>query len=245
MAALRKIICSIGAGPHAELLAISGETFRVYAERHSYDLCLRNDTVSGRPVSWSKIRLIETLLAKYDLVLWIDADAAVIDPLIDVATLLDRRELMGLVTHATPEGDDRIPNCGVWLLRRHRKTRRFLEDVWGATAYIDHKWWENAAVLDLLGYELEPSVRLVRSTPMYSLTRFLPTEWNSISVDPSPTPRIVHFAGLALGDRLAGLRAAAERLGQANGYVPMIDRAVGPEAWSLEPPIIADPGRMV
>jgi hypothetical protein len=209
----RKVLCSIGAGPHEELLTVSGETFGVYARRHSYELCLSNTLLADdRPAPWSKIKLIQTLLREHDIVLWIDADAAVCDASIDIATLLDRHDLMGLVAHATPEGVDRIPNSGVWLLKRHPQTHSFLQNVWECTQYLDHKWWENAAVLELLGYELEPSVRLVSPSPMYSLTRFLPVEWNSISIEPSPAPRIVHFPALPLPDRLAGLQAAAERL---------------------------------
>jgi hypothetical protein len=213
MASGRKVLCSIGAGPHKELLSVSAETFGIYARRHSYELCLRDTLVADdRPASWSKVKLIQTLLRDHDIVLWIDAVAAVCDASVEVSSLLDRDDLMGLVAHATPEGVDRIPNCGVWLLKRHPLTHSFLQNVWESTQYLDHKWWENAAVLEQLGYELEPSVRLINPSPMYSLTRFLPVEWNSISVEPSATPRIVHFPALPLPDRLAGLQAAAQRL---------------------------------
>ena len=35
---MRKVLCSVGAGAHEELLDISGQTFALYAERHGYDL---------------------------------------------------------------------------------------------------------------------------------------------------------------------------------------------------------------
>jgi hypothetical protein len=208
----------MGVGPHAELLALSGETFRVYAGRHGYDLDLRQVAPStDRPIPWAKVLLLQEALSRFDLVLWIDADAAVVDPSVDIADLLGGRDLMGMVAHATPESDDPIPNCGVWLVRSHRMTRKFLDDVWRSTAYIEHKWWENAAVMDLLGYELAPAVRLVRPTPMYRRTHFLPTEWNSIAADGSPTARIVHFPGAPLAERIAGLEAAVARLHASEG----------------------------
>ncbi|MDA8343115.1 MAG: hypothetical protein M0007_12940 [Actinomycetota bacterium] len=217
MGRTRKVICSIGTGPHAELLARSATTFRDYAERHGYDLCIHDQAEpSGRPPAWAKVLLIRQQLDRYDLVLWIDADAAVTDPSVDIADLLGRRDLMALVAHTTPEGDDPIPNCGVWLLRSHRATRRFLDRVWDSTAYVEHRWWENAAVLDLLGYELEPRVRLVDPSPMFRHTRLLDTEWNSIPGDAAPRPRIVHFPGLPLDERRAGLDAAVASAASRN-----------------------------
>jgi hypothetical protein len=58
------------------------------------------------------------------------------------ARRLGERDLMGMVAHTTPESDDPIPNCGVWPVRSHGMTRKFLDDVWRSTAYIAHKGWE-------------------------------------------------------------------------------------------------------
>lgn len=205
----RKVLCSIGSGPHAELLARSSVTFRRYADRHGYDVSIHDRAdASGRPPAWAKVVLVRELLDRYDVVLWIDADAAVTDASADIAELLGPRDLMALVAHTTPEGDDPIPNCGVWLLRSHRATRRFLDRVWASTAYVEHRWWENAAVLDLLGYELEPRVHLTAPSRMLRRTTLLGTEWNSIPVDAAPRPRIVHFPGLPLDERRAALEAA-------------------------------------
>jgi hypothetical protein len=209
---MNKVLCSFGSGSHAELLRVSGETFRVYAERHGYALDLRTDPpASGRRVPWDKILMIKGLLAQNDLVLWIDADAAVVDPSVDVASLLARRELMALVAHSTPEGEA-VPNTGVWLLRSHRRTRRFLDRVWQSSEYLEHKWEENAAVINLLGYEVGPPVLFRSSTSMGQRTRMLPLEWNSIPIDAAPHPRIVHFPAAPFPERLARLSAAAEKL---------------------------------
>jgi hypothetical protein len=209
---MRKVLCSMGFGPHADLLAVSGETFRVYAERHAYELDFRTDAPShGRGPAWESIRIIQDLLAHYDLVLWIDADAAVVDASVDIASLLGRRDLMALSAHNTPEGAV-VPNLGVWLLRASHETQRFLDDVWNATEFLDHKWMENGAVIDRLGYEVGPPVRLRALSPMGRRTKMLTTEWNSIPADPSPKPRIVHFPATPMLHRLAGLKEAAAQL---------------------------------
>jgi galactosyl transferase GMA12/MNN10 family len=213
-----KVLCSIGAGPHEELLNISSETFANFALRHGYDLELRHDAPPDRPAPWAKIPLMQQMLGRYDLVLWIDADAAVVDCSMDIADLLETRDLMGMVAHRTPEGVDPIPNSGVMVLRSRRRVRRFLEDVWGSTQYLHHKWWENAAILDRLGYSLEPKVQLHSPTAMYRRTRFLSTEWNRISEEDRSGPtRIVHFPGLPLPERIAGLEAAAEKCRSQGG----------------------------
>ena len=208
----RKVLCSIGAGTHAKLLDASRETFAVYAQRHGYDLCLLNDVlVRDRPASWSKVPLLLDLLAKYDIALWVDADAAFADVSTDIVGSLGRRDLMGLVAHRTPAGDS-IPNCGVWVLRRSWWIRLFLKRVWRSTAYVEHRWWENAAVLTFLGYEIEPTVRLAKPSYVYKRTKLLPVEWNSISLDVAAHPRIRHFPGEPLDARLVGLQATRDEL---------------------------------
>ncbi len=210
----RKILCSIGTGPFSELLEVSAPTFADYAQSHGYELDLRTEIgPSDRPVSWSRIPLIQSLLATFDLVLWIDADAVVVDASLDIADRLGPHDLMGMVAHVTTESIDPVPNCGVWILRADDRIGKLLDQVWDATQYVDHKWWENAAVMDRLGYELEPDVRLVRPTPMFARTRFLSNEWNSIPADPADSPRIAHFPGDSLDDRLQKMESAVVRPG--------------------------------
>lgn len=211
MRANRKVLCSIGSGPHAELLALSARTFRTFADTHGYELNLHTGTVPHeRPASWARIPLIQSLLKRFDLVLWIDADAAIVDASRDISDQLGGRDVMGMVAHRTPESSDPIPNCGVWVIRAHRMSGRLLANAWKQTQYINHKWWENAAVMDQLGYELDPEVRLANPTRLYRHTRFLSNEWNSVSIDPAISPRIVHFPGLPLAERLMRLEAAIE-----------------------------------
>jgi len=201
-----KVLCSIGAGPHQELLDISGQTFALFAARHGYQLDLRRELMTtDRPPSWSRILLFQELFRTYDTVLWIDADAAIVDPTLDIADELGRRDLMGMVAH---EYDGQaIPNCGVWLLRNHRLTRRFLDAVWNHTEYVDHDWWENAAVLDELGYSVAPRVEVVRDSRLRSRVVHVDRGWNSILADPAPHPRINHYPGRSREYRLEHLAA--------------------------------------
>lgn len=190
-----KVLCSFGVGPHAELLELTSPTFAEYADRHGYDLDLRSAVLAPhRPPSWSKVLLLQELLRRYDLVMWVDADAAIVDASQGVAEPMGDA-LIAMAAHRTPEGDH-IPNCGVLVARSHRTVQAFLANVWSKTEFMTHKWWENAAWLTLLGYELEPQVRLLKPSWMYRQTMFLSNEWNSVPVDAADRPRIVHCAGM-------------------------------------------------
>jgi hypothetical protein len=219
---VRKVVCSIGAGAHAELLALSGETFRIYADRHGYDVDLRTELlVEDRPASWSKVPLVRGLLERYDLVFWIDADAAIVDASRDVADEIGRRTRFAVVAHEY-EGQ-RIPNLGVMVLRRSRATFRFLDAVWARTEFVDHVWWENAAALAELGYTVpaDPTVagaepvRLVRPSPFHRRVQFLDPAWNSVLVHEADTPRVRHYPGRSQEYRLEHLRADLDALRRA------------------------------
>src|SRR5664280_1693489 len=92
------------------------------------------------------------------------------------ARRLGGRDLMGMVANTTPESDDPIPNCGgvagavPWHDPEVPRRRLALDRVHRTQGVGD------AAVMDLLGYELAPAVRLMRPTPMYRRTHFLPPE---------------------------------------------------------------------
>ena len=200
----RKVLCTIATGPHAELFELSGPSFAMYADRHGYDLAVRQDlTDPDRAPSWNKLPFFLELFEDYDLVVWVDADAAIVDPRFDIADELAPDDLMGVVAH---EYDDQvIPNCGVWVLRDDEDVRRFVRTLWHKTEFLDHRWWENAAFLDELGYSVDPRVELVRPTPMLRRTRFIDRSWNSIRVDEARHPRINHYPGRSQAHRLQQL----------------------------------------
>jgi len=195
------VLCSLGAGPQRRLLALARPTFRAYADRHGYALDLRTEVLDGsRPAPWSKVVLLRRLLADHDEALWIDADALVVDPSRDLADEVPPDRFLALVQHRY--GEALKPNTGVMLIRAGETADAFLDELWNATDLVEHRWWENAAVLRLLGYGLDPP-RLEHPTPFFERTHFLGTEWNSIHDDPADAPRIRHYPGWSLKTRFA------------------------------------------
>lgn len=219
-----RVIASIGAGPQRRLLKLAGRSFGPYARRHGYDLHLVDDVIdSSRPAPWSKIPLLRDLVQRYELVVWIDADAVIVDGSIDIADELLPGRFLYLVEHTV--GTEQRPNTGVMMLRGGDTAVRFLDSVWAQERYRTHRWWENAAVCELLGYSVDPPVRLA-TTDWREQTGFLSSRWNWISDAPVRRARIRHFPGFALRTREAlmlgalaeaRLRAGAARFVKASG----------------------------
>lgn len=208
------VLCSIGWGPHEELQDIARPSLRRFATRFGYDLDLRRRLLDERrPPAWSKIRLLRQHLDHYPIVLWIDADALVVDPRADLAATVSRKQPIAMVAHEY--GGQRVPNSGVMALRRSRITARMLDSVWAKTEYLDHKWWENAALLDLLGYDIshEPIVK-VRRSRFDQRVNWLGTEWNSIDASGCAQPIVRHYPGLGHSERVTRMCLEARMLAE-------------------------------
>jgi hypothetical protein len=200
---VRKAIVSMGTGPQRRLLRLARTTVGPYARRHGYDLHLHEEVLDpSRPAPWSKVVALERLQDRYDLLLWLDADLMVVDPRRDLEAELPADRAMGLVEHRLRDGSV-MPNTGVWALRTGATTAAFLREVWAQEDLVAHRWWENAAVCRLLGYELEP-LRAGPSTPWREQTAFLDPRWNVTHDAPAPPPhRIRHYPGYKLPTRAA------------------------------------------
>jgi hypothetical protein len=215
-----KALCSIGVGPHEALLEISEPTFRAYADRHGYELIVSREADASRPPAWAKVPMLREAIDTFDLVVWIDADAVIVDGRDDIAGELERE--LGLVAHA-PAG---VANTGVMVLRSGSFTRALLDEMWADTRRIHHPWWENAALLEALGYRLpgalEPGLRgrlhrltgrgrelkQVRPSPYVDGIQFLSNAWNSTYLHPADEPRIVHCVGVPVEQRARDMTAA-------------------------------------
>jgi hypothetical protein len=195
-----RAIASLGCGPQRALLNLSSRTLIPYAQRHGYALDLHTAAAeNSRPPAWSKITILRRLVQEHDLVVWIDADAMIVDGRRDIGDELADDRLMALVTHRV--GQVSMPNTGVWVLRGGEEAVDLLDQIWEQDDLIHHQWWENAALCRLLGYDLDP-VRLARPTDLLAnRTQDLDPCWNSIYGAKAPSARINHYPGFALRTR--------------------------------------------
>jgi Methyltransferase domain/galactosyl transferase GMA12/MNN10 family/Glycosyl transferase family 2 len=231
----RKVLCSLGCGPQAELLEITRQSFELYAERHGYDLVIEEQTLdSSRPPQWSKILLLQRLLRDYDVVVWVDADAIFVDASRDIAEELEPGRFLYFAQHRFGGMD--AANTGVLVLRACPEADAFLAGAWERTEYIHHPYWEQAAMLALLGYEVDPPTRtrLVRPSHYMSGVKLLSSEWNSIVADSARRPRVKHYAGEPHELRLAGLRQDLEQLRRSES----VDRPATPAAERLAASVV-------
>ncbi len=154
-------------------------TFRRFGERHGYDVVVGGDEViEDRAPAWGKIVLLRRLLESYDYVLWIDADAIILDDSVDPISFLAEGDYQALVRYRWNEEEGAC--TGVWLLRNVDKSRAFLEAVWdNGAGYLRQHPWEQAAAMRLLGYSVDPD-RFVAATEWTTGTLWLPDEWDTI-----------------------------------------------------------------
>jgi hypothetical protein len=202
----RKALLSFGVGDEfAAMLDVALPSFQAFADRHGYTLLVPASVPDDRPPSWQKIPLFIDALEDYDEVLWIDADAVIVDDEDDVE--VPPGYWQALVVHHTRDGE--VPGGGFWLLRRPMLP--VLEQLWGMTDYIYHGWWEQRALGDALGYDGSPFAR-VRETELYARTWFLDNGWSVHCRDTSPVIRPRVMQATMWPDRLAVMREwAAQR----------------------------------
>lgn len=179
-----RAICTYATGTHRELAAISIEASRRYARRWGWDVVAscEPELAAGRPPSWAKVALVSDLLRRYEWIWLIDADALIVDLDRDVMAEIDPSgPPIWMAMHGQGgNADHAVENAGVMLVRACAEAVGFLAEVWRQEQFIDHNWWENAAILHLLGRALEPPYLQTSSPEARSLIGRLPLAWNAV-----------------------------------------------------------------
>ena len=185
---MSKAIVSIGVGTHERLLDIAWPSYEGFAKRHGWDLYRARNIGKARPIPWYKVRALIDLLQNYNEVLFVGADTLVVDGREDLTA--PEWAWQAMVEHKT--GDGLIPNTDVWLCRKPMIP--VLEEVWKNTKWVMHGWWEQASLMDLMGYHVHQPVYLELGTELYRNTYFLDQGWNvhKWHKPPAEHPRIPH-----------------------------------------------------
>jgi hypothetical protein len=196
---MKKVICATGFGPYTDLLVLMEPTMGMYAERHGYDVhvCDRNMGAPDRPPSWSQLPMMMQLCDEYDLIVLVGSDTSIVSADYDIADALPAGYPIGIVAH---QYDGRyVPNADVMVIRVCDESRALLKEMWDADQYINHPWWQNAALLEMTGFDPAFAVGGTRwelpTTGKRDRFWFLDRAFNSIRQDPAIRPTIKHYAG--------------------------------------------------
>ena len=146
-----------------------------YAARHGAAFECRN-LAGPKPPSWLKVPALHNALDSFDAALWIDIDVVILDPSESIFAAADPTvTAQALVEHKTECG--LVPNCGVWMVTP--LARPLLKAIWEEGRNTNHPWWEQASVLEKMGYEVNGVMSMPASrTPLADQTVFLPPAWN-------------------------------------------------------------------
>ncbi len=167
-------ICSLAIGKDFKRAVFPSQYTKVlYCQKHGYDY-IEDETVydKSRPIAWSKILLIQKYLDKYDYIVWIDADAMIMNfdhKLEDKITkFMEDKDMMVISPYP------RI-NTGVWFLKNTDYTHTFLTRLYNMTEFTDETkygdWEQNAFIhlvetdedvtrrVKVLPHEYEPEIQ--------------------------------------------------------------------------------------
>ena len=205
----RRAIVTYAAGAHEELLDVALPTYKDFAVRHGYDVVV-GEKMTDRPPAWNKIPPMLDALCRYEQVVWFDCDLVVVDPTYDFPPIRPE-SFHALVRHF--EHNSEVPNTGVW--RAGREVAPLLRQASELEVFEDHGWWEQAAIMTLMGYCVPPQghvfadthCRCVRPTRWYAGCEFMRLCWNSHPNYRADRPRIVHCSYTNMQERLEVMRA--------------------------------------
>lgn len=226
---MKKALLTIASGKDYEQLAnLVLPRLHAYGNLHGYELIVLRDTEqNGRPGAWAKIPALLDHLGRYEIVLWIDIDVLILEVELDVGGEFREDADIGLVFHNAEYGD--LPNTGVMLVRNTIASVTFFQHIWEQSDLVHHPWWENAAVIRLLGYH-HPSIPTKEDTPNIAGLKVqrLPRTWNEISLSNFYRARFLHLAGFRNDLRflIFSLILSAQLSGRDSGTVQEIGAAM-------------------
>lgn len=205
---MSRAIVTYAAGAHEELLDVGLPTYEEFARRHGYELIV-GKKMTDLPPAWNKIPLLLEALTHYDEVVWFDCDLVVVDPSEDFPPLR-AESVHSLVRHF--EHHSEVPNSGVW--RVTKPIVPLLHDMMKLEVFTHHGWWEQTALLTLMGYSVPPQesrfdqfkCRCVYPTRWYRDCMFMRLCWNSHPNYRADHPRIVHCSYSSMTERLEVMR---------------------------------------
>ena len=185
---------------YEELIKHSSKNIIDYCAKHNMTYSLNYISQFDRPSAWAKISLILEHLEKgYQYVLWIDCDATIIKPDFDLKGLF----ASGKEIYIAQEDWNGL-NTGVIAFKNTKKVIDILKKVWNMTEYINHIWWEQAAIQELYKQDYIGINAITEFVPHNILNAYECGLYsmNRPDIEVCKDSFIVHFCGLSLENKI-------------------------------------------
>lgn len=219
---MNKCIVTFAEGGHEELLDVALPTYKAFAVKHGYDLYV-GKRMCDRPAAWCKIPLLIEAVKRYEEAVWFDCDLVVVDPSEDFPPMASdpasgwftKDKLHAMVRHF--ENYSEVPNSGVWRLRRQcgdLNAEELLNAIYSLEGFMNHGWWEQAALMTLMGYTVPPQdsdfpktkCKNIQHTKWFGACQFMRVAWNSHPGYRADHPHIVHCSYPDMTQRIEVMR---------------------------------------
>lgn len=181
-------ICSLAIGEKFKQITLYSTLSKVlYCKQHGYAF-VHDESVCDktRPIAWSKIRLILSVLPFYDTVVWMDSDLYIMNPNIAIEYICNTH-LPETSSMLLARDTSNLLNTGVWFIRNTVFSFQFLIDIYEQEEFIHHGNWEQTAFIALYDQnhlDAQSNIREVFQT--YINSYWFNYEWSHF---------ILHFAG--------------------------------------------------
>ncbi len=142
-------ICSLWTPELKDFGPMVEANHRAYAEKHGYKYHCLHSNPTDRPPAWGKIPILLSQMDSADWLFWIDADAIFtnFNKRLEEFIVADKDFIAG-------KNFDGL-NSGLFLLSTSQWSRQWLVRIYGLTQFINHQWWEQAAMMYDLRVNLE------------------------------------------------------------------------------------------
>ena len=200
-------------------LAKALDSKRAYCERHGYTYLEAHEEWwnRDRPLAWSKVPLWQEKAGETDKwdYIWIsDADVWITNP---------ELRLEDHVLPLLPPGKDLLltydscqhVNSGNMIVRPGAWAVEFFKKVWEQTEYTYHIWFENAAIIKLMGDSSDDMTHIECTMEAWRFNAYLRGYRGTRLWQPGDF--LVHFAGVYDAQHMSNLIDAMER-----GEVPRL-----------------------
>ena len=128
-----------------DYIDISKPILEKYCKKHGYDhelFIIPNHY--KRPYAWFKIEALLKQQNNTKHTLWMDADSVIVNTNFKIESLIKTNKYLYI------SKDMHSINTGVMLIANNEYMKNFLSEVWEQEDTINHCWWEQKAMINLL-----------------------------------------------------------------------------------------------